>query len=571
MSKQITWRELRAGLIGALVVVGTSSIAGDVTIPHSFSTGTPISSSQMNANFGAVETAVDDNHARLAALESGIGRASAGEVVNVNCDAGSGGNPANLQAAIDATLAGAGARWFSITGMCSGIQFSDHSNLFFDAAAAGAGIDGGSTNAVDIEDVSDIEFENLTLSSGGNVAAFVTNARRIHFDTTTVSSSGGDGIFARDTFDLRVSNSTVSSSAGGALTLRNAKAVEIINSALTSSAPNDTATLFAIHSDVEVFDASFTPSGSHFQTISIDRSSSLDVCGVTIPNGDNLPASSSAGQAVGVGGHSNFRIQDDCGSNSSVGLVVVHGNSLFSAYAFSGATLLVEKVSANVGSTVDFNSIVMSNPGAFSLDASTASVINTDLPGGLTVLNSAGAAVESATIGSTLHAGSQSLITLNNSTVNTNVDVFNNSTLNVFNSAINAGVFVHHASSGILANGSTISGDVLSDHGAQVQISGATTVAGGAEARHNASMEIIDGSVINGNLVSGFSSAISIHGGGGPTPQLNGTSFFLESGGIATLSEPLNGTMAPGGFSCGYGSRAVEDNSGTPTVLCQGP
>ena len=44
---------------------------GSVTIPNSFSSGAATSASQMNANFTAVKTAVDDNNTRIAALEAG--------------------------------------------------------------------------------------------------------------------------------------------------------------------------------------------------------------------------------------------------------------------------------------------------------------------------------------------------------------------------------------------------------------------------------------------------------------------------------------------------------------------
>ncbi len=43
---------------------------GSVTIPNSFSSGAATSASQMNANFTAVKTAVDDNNTRIAGLES---------------------------------------------------------------------------------------------------------------------------------------------------------------------------------------------------------------------------------------------------------------------------------------------------------------------------------------------------------------------------------------------------------------------------------------------------------------------------------------------------------------------
>lgn len=46
--------------------------AGSVTVPHTFTAGSPAVAAEVNANFSAVETAVDDNDARIAALEAAL-------------------------------------------------------------------------------------------------------------------------------------------------------------------------------------------------------------------------------------------------------------------------------------------------------------------------------------------------------------------------------------------------------------------------------------------------------------------------------------------------------------------
>lgn len=51
--------------------------AGQVTIPNSFSAGTPASAVQVNGNFGAVTMAVNDNDARIAVLEQTIANLTA--------------------------------------------------------------------------------------------------------------------------------------------------------------------------------------------------------------------------------------------------------------------------------------------------------------------------------------------------------------------------------------------------------------------------------------------------------------------------------------------------------------
>ncbi len=56
---------------GIAVAVSMATIAGSFTAPNTFTSGTTISSADMNANFAAVKTAVDDNDARITSLESG--------------------------------------------------------------------------------------------------------------------------------------------------------------------------------------------------------------------------------------------------------------------------------------------------------------------------------------------------------------------------------------------------------------------------------------------------------------------------------------------------------------------
>lgn len=68
----------------AIILVLTPAlyaVAGEVDIPNQFSAGTRAVAAEVNANFDAVEVAVDDNAARIAALEAGS--ATAGVTVRV--------------------------------------------------------------------------------------------------------------------------------------------------------------------------------------------------------------------------------------------------------------------------------------------------------------------------------------------------------------------------------------------------------------------------------------------------------------------------------------------------------
>jgi hypothetical protein len=55
-------------LVGAVIAGG--AVAGNVTLPHVFQPNTPARASEVNANFNAVKTAVDDNDARLTSVEA---------------------------------------------------------------------------------------------------------------------------------------------------------------------------------------------------------------------------------------------------------------------------------------------------------------------------------------------------------------------------------------------------------------------------------------------------------------------------------------------------------------------
>lgn len=58
-------------LLPLLVLMWTSAQAGQLTIPNNFQANTPAVAAHVNANFNAIENAVDDNHARITVLENG--------------------------------------------------------------------------------------------------------------------------------------------------------------------------------------------------------------------------------------------------------------------------------------------------------------------------------------------------------------------------------------------------------------------------------------------------------------------------------------------------------------------
>jgi hypothetical protein len=59
-------------LLISLSIIGIAAVADSVNIPHTFESDTPALASEVNANFNAVETAVNDNDSRIAELEAQI-------------------------------------------------------------------------------------------------------------------------------------------------------------------------------------------------------------------------------------------------------------------------------------------------------------------------------------------------------------------------------------------------------------------------------------------------------------------------------------------------------------------
>lgn len=55
-----------------LILLTQSGYAGELNIPHSFTSGAKAVAAEVNDNFTAVETEVSDNHSRIAALESAL-------------------------------------------------------------------------------------------------------------------------------------------------------------------------------------------------------------------------------------------------------------------------------------------------------------------------------------------------------------------------------------------------------------------------------------------------------------------------------------------------------------------
>ena len=59
-----------ARLLPILALMWASAQASELDVPHTFVAGQPALAAEVNANFSAVETAVNDNDTRITALEA---------------------------------------------------------------------------------------------------------------------------------------------------------------------------------------------------------------------------------------------------------------------------------------------------------------------------------------------------------------------------------------------------------------------------------------------------------------------------------------------------------------------
>ena len=93
------------GAFALLTFTHVPSWAGDLTIPHDFVSGTPAVAGEVNANFDAVETAVDDNDARITTNEADITTNKADIATNKGDIATNKGDITNLKTGLGANAA----------------------------------------------------------------------------------------------------------------------------------------------------------------------------------------------------------------------------------------------------------------------------------------------------------------------------------------------------------------------------------------------------------------------------------------------------------------------------------
>jgi len=76
---------MRARLISLLVIAASHAVYADnATIPHAFTANTPAKADEVNANFSAVKSSIDDNDARITTNTTSISNVSTATTVNAS-------------------------------------------------------------------------------------------------------------------------------------------------------------------------------------------------------------------------------------------------------------------------------------------------------------------------------------------------------------------------------------------------------------------------------------------------------------------------------------------------------
>jgi len=172
--KKIT---LTAGLILSL---STTAFAADVTIPNTFTAGSPAVAADVNANFSAVKTAVDDNNARVTTNSTNITNATNGISANTSSAATNASGIASNAANISTNSSTAVINAAGVASNASNIS-TQGSSIATNAANISSNTSSASTNA-----------SNITSNTGNistNASNISSNSGSIAANTNSASSN----------------------------------------------------------------------------------------------------------------------------------------------------------------------------------------------------------------------------------------------------------------------------------------------------------------------------------------------------------------------------------------------
>lgn len=560
MHKQPKHARITLAVISALVLMsGGVATAGPLTIPNSFVASTPATAASVNQNFTAVETAVDDNDARVTTNTGNIGT----NTTNIGTNTGNiGTNTTNIgtnTGNIGTNTTNIGNNFSSITGNTSNIttntsnigtnttDIADHETRITTLEGAGGG---GASSA-------DNPIINVDCSTDSLQAAI--ESAPLHGKTViNISGACSDDIFVRRS-GITIQGSGPADSISGTASGFSSDPADSYNLPAAAGALVQRVLDAAVEIDgstrVVLKDMTIN-AGSNASAVRAERNSSLKLDGVTLVGG-----------AGGFGMHASD-------SNVNLDGATVTGDGTAAAVLFAGAALLAENNS--VIELQNGNTFTGGNGDttAFVALANTS----VQLTGGSNVINAGTdggdpdnepvafeVAVNSSLIQPSAGAGNQ---------VNGDFSASSGSHVFLQQIAISSGFFEIYDSSGVIMEPSTPGGIVLNvtggfelgaggsldmgDDGTPVTINSGG-VAGTMRLLDHASVLVFGGSVINMDVE--LFRASSIDGGDnakiGGNLGVHGFSSYVMTGQV--------GTSVGGTVSC-FKGEAFEFLASDPTT-----
>jgi len=403
-----------AGLVSATMAAYSSQ----VSVPNTFSNGTTADADEVNANFSALETAVNDNDTRIAALEaSQLG-------VPVDCDADgpdldtspSPGESADaLQTAIDgAPQNGTFTAVFS--GTCGPITFNrSHTQIL------------GADRAT-----------SIILGTPGAAAVTISNTSRAVLGTMTIQ--GGDADFptveitdgSANLFDLDVDGL---STAGNGVIAKHGATVSLLNSTITG----------ALEQQLAVYAGS---SGVLLDNNSITAPSGSEAIGIGIGIGSSV-ASTGAGSVIDATQGDDIAIEVELGGvfTQTDDVMTINGD----LEAVEASVILLEDAVVTGNIYISDNSVL-----TLEMDGGTALTVN----GNLDLSRGGRALLDLVTFNGNIQLHTNASMTARDTVISGQVTTWFFSAFDGFETAVNGGASLNSNTQFNLSGGSSLGGTV---------------------------------------------------------------------------------------------------------------
>lgn len=172
MNMGMSYKDAVIGMAAGMIIMGSSMAhASSVTVPNTFSTGTPAVASDVNGNFSAVAAGVNDNDGRITTNETNIGINASGVAGNTTAISTNASDIAALEARVAALEGSSGLTIASVNGTYK--MFSLDNGTGFHQQDDGNGVYAAADDDVDTELLS------VTFDGSGNFSGVIDQGAQL--------------------------------------------------------------------------------------------------------------------------------------------------------------------------------------------------------------------------------------------------------------------------------------------------------------------------------------------------------------------------------------------------------